>query len=271
MKTKSKKLLSLLLAFMMMLSVVPMYASAADPIALTTSNVTEWPVATPKNDTVYYGQKVGDALDLIGGKVEYNGVTVDGHFEFIDPSAIPTSFGSNRANIKFVPDDTSAYTGFEKKRCGNVKFDVTKTTPVYADEANDPVVATKVEAGSKLSSSVLSGGKMINPYNPDEPKVLAQTWYWVDETTIVNESGYYEASFSVGNYNQVFAQVYVGVIVDIVESEISSIPTISYGTRLSNYESAIFAECKKHLNTGDENIRLYFSEEDSNTMFNVGT
>lgn len=224
--TAMKRTFSIILAVFMLVSALPFTASAADPIALTVSNVTEWPVATPKNGVVYYGEKVGDALDLVGGKVEYNGVTVSGHFEFIDPTAIPTSFGSNRANIKFVPDDESTYIGFEKKRCGDVKFDVTKTTPVYADEANDPVVATKVEAGSKLSSSVLSGGKMINPYNPDEPKVLAQTWYWVDETVIVNESGYYEASFSVGNYNQVFAQVYVGIIVDIIESEISIIPSV---------------------------------------------
>lgn len=226
---KSNKLPSKVLSFFLAISFifisVPI-AFAADPIALTISNVTEWPVATPKNGVVYYGEKVGDALDLIGGKVEYNGVTVPGHFEFIDPTAIPTSFGSNRANIKFVPDDTSAYTGFEKKRSGDVKFDVTKTTPVYADETNDPVVATKVEAGSKLSSSVLSGGKMINPYNPDEPRILAQSWYWVDDTTVVNESGYYDAHFTVGNYNRVFAQVYVDIIVDIIESEISAIPSV---------------------------------------------
>lgn len=226
---KSSKVLSkgfsAFLAFIFVFISVPM-AFAADPIALTTSNVTEWPVATPKNETVYYGQKVGDALDLVGGKVEYNGVSVPGHFEFIDPTAIPTSFGSNRANIKFVPDDESTYIGFEKKRCGDVKFDVTKTTPVYADEANDPVVATKVEAGSPLSASILSGGKMINPYNPDEPKVLAKGWYWVDETITVTESGYYEASFAVPNYNQVIIQVYVEIIVDIVESEISTVPTI---------------------------------------------
>ena len=50
---KTKKLLSLLLALMMMLSVVPMYASAAT--ALKATNVTEWPTATGE---IFYGQVV---------------------------------------------------------------------------------------------------------------------------------------------------------------------------------------------------------------------
>ena len=44
---KTKKLLSILLALMMMLSVVPMYASAAE--ALKATNVTQWPTVSYKN------------------------------------------------------------------------------------------------------------------------------------------------------------------------------------------------------------------------------
>lgn len=224
---KTKKLLSLLLALMMMLSVVPMYASAADPVALTTSNVTEWPTATFINEAMYFGQKVEDAVTLSGGKVEYNGQSVAGHFEFIDPTFMPTAFGTQRADIKFISDDITLYTGFEAKRCRYVTYAVSKTTPVFVDEINDPLVATKVEAGATLSTSTISGGKMVNPYNPDEPKILARSWEWSSPNTVVTESGYYEAKFIPGNYNATTAQIYVEIAVDIIESEISAIPTIS--------------------------------------------
>lgn len=201
-------------------------AFAADSTALSTSNVTEWPTATFINEAMYFGQKIEDAVTLSGGKVEYNGQSVAGHFEFIDPAFMPTAFGTQRADIKFVPDDTTLYTGFEAKRCRYVTYTVSKTTPVFVDEINDPLVATKVEAGATLSTSTISGGKMVNPYNPDEPKILARSWEWSSPNTVVTESGYYEAKFIPGNYNATTAQIYVEIAVDIIESEILTIPTI---------------------------------------------
>lgn len=201
-------------------------AFAADSTALSTSNVTEWPTATFINEAMYFGQKIEDAVTLSGGKVEYNGQSVAGHFEFIDPAFMPTAFGTQRADIKFVPDDTTLYTGFEAKRCRYVTYTVSKTTPVFVDEINDPLVATKVEAGATLSTSTISGGKMVNPYNPDEPKILARSWEWSSPNTVVTESGYYEAKFIPGNYNATTAQIYVEIVVDIIESEILTIPTI---------------------------------------------
>ena len=69
---KTKKLLSILMALMMMLSVVPFYASA-EAVALTTKNVTEWPTVTYLNPDgkMYFGQTVGEGIALTGGKVEY--------------------------------------------------------------------------------------------------------------------------------------------------------------------------------------------------------
>lgn len=201
-------------------------AFAADATALSTSNVTEWPTATFINEAMYFGQKVEDAVTLSGGKVEYNGQSVEGHFEFIDPTFMPTAFGTQRADVKFVPDDITLYTGFEAKRCRYVTYTVSKTTPVFVDEINDPLVATKVEAGATLSTSTISGGKMVNPYNPDEPKILARSWEWSSPNTVVTESGYYEAKFIPGNYNATTAQIYVEIAVDIIESEILTIPTL---------------------------------------------
>jgi len=219
---KTKKFLSILLALMMMLSVVPMYASAADPIALTEANVTVWPTAT---GTIYFGQKISDGVTLVGGEVQYNSTVVDGHFEFTDANFMPTSSGSQIGNITFVPDDTSAYKGFVIETAWDVTYQVKKTTPVLVDE-NNPPIATRVEEGAKLSTSILSGGLMKNPYNESEPKVAAGEWEWTNRRTVVTESGYYEAEFYVKGYEGVTMMVYVGINGDIIETTISEIPLL---------------------------------------------
>lgn len=219
---KTKKLLSVLLALMMMLSVVPIYASAADPIALTEANVTVWPTASGE---IYFGQKISDGITLTGGEVQYNDVVVDGHFEFTDASFIPASSGSQIGNITFVPDDSSAYQGFVVETAWDVIYQVKKTTPVLVDE-NNPPVATRVEEGAKLSTSTISGGLMKNPYNESEPNVAAGEWEWTNRRTVVTESGYYEAEFYVKGYEGVTMMVYVGINGDIIETSVSEIPSI---------------------------------------------
>ena len=230
---KTKKLLSILMALMMMLSVVPFYASAADPIALTTANVVEWPTVKYKNadGMYYYEQPIEDGLELTGGVVTSdgtsNGTIIEGEFVFnYEGRNLPTS-GNRKAYIKFVPKDTENYAGFSVDNSADVTFVVTKTTPVLADAINDPVVATEVEAGATLASSTLSGGKVINPYNPDAPKLAASSWAWTTKKTVVNESGYYEARLVCGSYNIIYAQVYVKVAGDEATVEIEEMPTIA--------------------------------------------
>lgn len=231
---KTKKLLSILMALMMILSVVPFYASA-EAVALTTTNVTEWPTVTYLNPDgkMYFGQTVGEGIALTGGKVEYNGVQVPGHFEHIDPNQVVTTPGTARVNMKFVPDDTNAFSGFEKKRSADCKYTITTTQPLYVDEVNDPVVASEVEPGATLSTSVLSGGKMYNPYNINETKISTATWSWTDSTVVVTESGYYEAVFYPVGYVRTTAQVYVKVKSNALPTEIVELPTatVTYGTK----------------------------------------
>ncbi len=230
---KTKKLLSIILALMMMLSVVPFYASA-EAVALTEANVVEWPTVGYKNadGKYYYEQPIEDGLTLTGGVVTTdgtaNGTVIEGEFQFnYEGRSLPTSSTASRAYIKFVPNDTDKYTGFSVDRSTNVTFVVTKTTPVFVDEINDPVVATEVEAGATLASSTLSGGKVINPYNPDAPKLATKSWAWTTKNTVVNESGYYEARFVCPSYNIIYAQVYVRIIGDTsVAVEIEEMPTV---------------------------------------------
>lgn len=222
-----KQLLSICLSFIILLPSA-MFCFAAETITLTTSNIVTYPTAEYiNNGAIYFGQKVGDAISFSGGEVQYNGVTVPGHFEHVDINTVPTTTGTQRADIKFVPDDETSYAGFESKRCRYVTYTVSKTTPVFVDAENDPLVATEVEAGAKLSTSILSGGKMVNPYNADEANIAARTWEWSNPDTVINESGYYEAMFLPVGYEKTTAQVYVKIVSDVPETEILENPTIS--------------------------------------------
>ena len=221
---KTKKLLSLLLALLMMLSVVPMYASAADPIALTEANVTVWPTV---NGEISYGQKLSDGISLSGGEVQYNGTVVDGHFEFIDSDIYPTSGGINIAALKFIPENFDSYTGFEIEYAWDVLYNVNPVTPVLVDE-NAPPVATEVEAGARLSTSTISGAAIKNPITNEI--ITDVVWNWESSRTKVNESGYYPARATVpssnGGYNPLTVNIYVRIAGDIPETAIAEYPTV---------------------------------------------
>ena len=221
---KTKKLLSILLALMMMLSVVPMYASAATQIALKATHVTEWPTAEGE---IYYGEPLSK-INLVGGKVVYEGVEVPGHFEHVDPAATAEeAMEGYEADIKFVPDDTATYKGFTKYY-SKTTFTVHKATPVLADESKPPVVNGTVDAGVTLSTITISDGAMVNPYNADETYAKKATWKWSNPNTVVSESGYYEAKFVAGSirYVTVTRNLWVEVYKEIPLSVISELPII---------------------------------------------
>lgn len=229
---KIKKSLSVFLSVLMIMSLMPLFASA-EAVTLTAANVVEWPTVEYKNadGLYYYEQPVEEGLTLNGGVVTSDGTStgtvIKGVFVFdYEGRSLPTS-GTARAYIKFVPEDTENYVGFSVERSTNVTFVVTKTTPIFEDEVNNPLVATVVEAGATLASSTLSGGKVINPYNPDAPKLATKSWSWTTKTTVVNESGYYEAKLTCPSYNTIYAQVYVKVAGDEATVEIEEMPTIA--------------------------------------------
>ncbi len=220
---KTKKLLSILLVLVMMLSVVPMYASA-EAVALTESNVTVWPTA---NGEIFYGQKLSDGITLSGGEVQYDGTVVAGHFEFIDSDFYPTSGGVNIAALKFMPENFDSYTGFEIEYAWDVLYNVNPVTPVLVDE-NAPPVATEVEAGARLSTSTISGAAIKNPITNEI--ITDVVWNWESSRTKVNESGYYPARATVpssnGGYNPLTVNIYVRIAGDIPETAIAEYPTV---------------------------------------------
>ncbi|MBQ7295855.1 MAG: hypothetical protein IJW86_06645 [Clostridia bacterium] len=236
MKTNTKKLLSILLALMMMLSVVPFYASAAEPEALKAANVTQWPTITYKNggDSINYGETVGDTIIINDDEIVLDaaGNQVAGHFEHQKADRIPDVNDAAKANLTFVPDDTTAYKGFNKLFSSDVTFKVNIVTPVPVDSNDTIPVATEIEAGADLSTSLLSGAKYTNPYNANEPRILASTWNWTTSGP-VNESGYYKAvlNLPIKNYTQTFKWVLVRIKGDTSEvkmvSDISELPSIT--------------------------------------------
>lgn len=235
---KTKKLLSILLALMMMLSVVPMYASAADPIALTEANVVTWPTIEGE---IYWGQKLSDGFTVVGGVVTADGTAdgtvIPGKFEFINDEYVPITT-SEFADLRFIPDNTQEYEGFEVENTTNVIFEVKLVTPVLVNENDVPVASSVASVNARITTSTLTGGTVKNPYTGE---VISATWVWVNRRDKVAESGYFSAVCSAGlGYEPIYMDVYVSIAGDapatkvevnpsFVENEISYDPNITWG------------------------------------------
>lgn len=222
MKKTMSRALSVILAVVMLAVSVPV-AFATDPIALSESNVTVWPTASGE---IYFGQKISDGITLSGGEVQYNGVTVPGHFEFVDADYIPTSAGTPASSLKFIPNDNDIYTSFEISYAPNTRYTVNYVTPVLVNE-NEPPVATAVEAGARISTSTISGGAVKNPIT--NQIIEDATWNWSSSRTKVNESGYYPANLisATSGYDVLTMDIYVRIAGEIPETSIAEYPTIS--------------------------------------------
>ena len=268
---KTKKLLSILLALMMMLSVVPMYASAAE--ALSTSNVTQWPTLTYNNPDgkMYFGQTLGEAITINDDEIvtDASGNQVAGHFEFIDPALMPDASTSTKAHLQFVPDDANAYSGFQKKR-SVVTYAVEQTTLVLIDENNPPIVEGAVEQGVTLSSVKISGGQVKNPYNATEENAVTATWYWTSPKTVITESGEYEAKLlTSSSYADFKVMIQVNVGGSAAETTITEAPTatLTYGATWND----VILEGGKAM-VGDTEVAGTFTlDYTDDTVMNVGT
>lgn len=278
---KTKKLLSLLLALMMMLSVVPFYASAATKITLTVANVTEWPTAVGE---MYVGQIVGEHITITGGEVRYDadgdGVLEDteivpGHFEHFNATlSISLASDASKANIKFVPDDSTAYSGFNKLMSTDVTYVVKKTTAVLMDESNPPV-ATPIKEGQTLSESIISGGTMKNPYN-EKLNLSSKVWSWVDPTQVITESGEYLAKWEGDTraYEAVTDYIYVEVEKDQKATALKTMPVVNfdYNPNLT-WESYDFVDATAVVINSDTYVSGTFSVVESmiNTVPRAGS
>ncbi len=238
---KTKKTLAILLSVMMILSVVPMFASAAETLSWKLVEV--WPTITYKNadGKFYFGQTVGEGLGIDNTGIvvkDAAGNIVEGEFIFNKDTQIPKyAFKDGeetvtaKANLKFVPKDTEAYSGFTKLFASDVTYTIYRGTLKLVDETNDkPVTTGSYASGTPLSEIAITGGEVVNALSEEaNANGGLRDWKWKDETIVPTESGYYTAVRSSSYFYDFEYPVYVEIDKGVEESYgmVTSWPTIT--------------------------------------------
>ncbi|MBQ8028092.1 MAG: hypothetical protein IJ262_01650 [Clostridia bacterium] len=271
---KTKKLLSILLALMMMLSVVPFYASAAAE-TLTASNIQTLPTITVNDLSAVklYTGTYPDKLFTIADDevvVDAAGNQVAGHF--VVRNAVAYDAGEavvKRLNITFLPDDTEAYTSFNKNRITVDEFTIVveKADVALIDAENDyPRTTEAVPSGTAISDIRITGGGLYNVQNPTSNTYLSNaSWSWKDTSLVVTESGYYDAVSSApeDDFNDFVVPVYIEVESNIEATTIVEAPTatIEYGTA---WNEVVLFEGGKVM-AGDTEVSGTFTRKSTST------
>ena len=271
---KTKKLLSILLALMMMLSVVPFYASA-EAETLTASNIQTLPTITVNDLSAVklYTGTYPDKLFTIADDevvVDAAGNQVAGHF--VVRNASPFDAGEavvKRLNITFLPDDTEAYTSFNKNRITVDEFTIVveKADVALIDAENDyPRTTEAVPSGTVISDIRITGGGLYNVQNPTSNTYLSNvSWSWKDTSLVVTESGYYDAVSSAPEdaFNDFVLPVYIEVESSIEATTIVEAPTatLEYGQYFSE---AVFEGGK--VMAGDTEVSGTFTRKSTSVV-----
>ncbi len=198
---------------------------------LTTDNVVAYPVA---EGSIYFGQKLSDGITLncenalvtTDGTAE--GTIIPGSWEFVDKDYAPNYADSGVSGkglvggVRFIPDDTTAYAGFEYTK---LSCSVSNTTPIVVKA---PAIEGTVDSGKRLLQVSITNGSIINPYTGNE--VENQKWTFVNRTAKVTTSGYYDARLSVVGYEYLTVSLYIRVTGDTSEEKlqvrIEELPTV---------------------------------------------
>ncbi len=280
MKKKSffKSALTLLLTFTLVFSsfsVVFVNAGNSAPVVLTKNNVYEWPTVSGE---LWFGQYPHEELTLSGGIVTTDGTAdgevIPGRFEIFKLPQPPSATPALRVFLNFIPDDTEAYTGFTRVQNSSLKVVVHSVTPVFVDEVNDPIIASDIEVGDNLSSSILSGGQLMNPVVPTEEKISSAKWVWVDGSTVVTQSGYYQArSYTDVSYEVLYRDVWVNVKSGTTEIEIKNIPAFDFSydgeTKWSDLDLSGAVAVEKGTETVVDGTFSIVSAADGSSMPNI--
>ncbi len=218
---KSKKLLSVFLAVLMIMSFTSLFASAADPIKLTRTNI-EIVAPSVSPSEISYGQTLGE-LTITGGEMWYVDGTgakilVPGYFTVYNTTIAPAASESYEVYLKFVPTDEN-YTCTATFRSSNSTFTGTwptikvKVPEIVAESllAEAPVVTLPIDSGELLTKVSLSGGKVVDVDGKDI--TASGKWAWVEQSAVVTESATYTAKWTATNndYKPVTAEVFVTV------------------------------------------------------------
>ncbi len=268
---KTKKLLSILMALMMILSVVPFYASA-EAETLTATNIQTLPTITMKeNVTVYTGNYQDTVFSVADDEVVVDaaGNQVAGHFVIKNSGAYSAGEKTVKyINLTFMPDDAEVYTSFNKNlvKITPVTFTVEKADLALKDAENDyPKTTEAVPIGTAISEIIITGGAYYIVQAPTTTTYVSQAnWTWQDTSLIVTESGYYNAipDQNYDNFNDFVVPVYIEVESNIEATTIVEAPTatIEYGTA---WNEVVFEGGK--VMAGDTEVSGTFTRKSTST------
>lgn len=253
---KTKKLLSILLALMMMLSVVPMYASAAEPITLTTSNIAIVPPSVSPGEMLY-----GDAwstLTITGGELYYiaedgTETLVPGHFEHYKADGMPAE-GDNRAvPFNFVSEDTTKFTSIQRLQSGRVtvKSGTWPTINVVAGRVRPTITEAPTPVNAKpgmlWGEVTFTGGKAeYEGTNVEGTFIIEDSYsnlevaygsYGIKVKFVPTDTQTYLSS---GNFNLTVTVKRTITFVDSNGTETVPEITVPYGTKLKDGDMAYY-------------------------------
>ena len=218
----SRRVLSVVLATLMILSSLPVVVFAAEKV---TPEIYEWPTGTVE---------VGDAFK--NAKLTGGSASVPGTFE-VDPtqSGSPSRPGTAKRIGIFTPDDTENYE-VVKLSSAIVVTIVSSQSAVATGVPN----STEIKTGQKLGESTLSRGEMkVQSYTLDLTSRIASI-NWSNPEEIMNEAGTFERqaiiSFQKYSNGVLYAEpITVSVPVTVIPAdtiaqieEAPTIPTVTY-------------------------------------------
>lgn len=244
---------------------VPIAFAAVE--TLSANNVTQWPTITYNHPDgkMYFGQTLAEGITINDDEIvlDASGNQVAGHFEWFKPTLVQTSVENGKANLKFVPDDTSLYKGFTKLK-SPVTFSVQNTQLVLIDENNPPLVISQIVKGATLSTVEITGGQVKNPYVETDTIAAGAYWEWVNPDTVVTESGEFETTLHTagGSYEPMTRMVYVEVESSIEATTMVEAPTatVEYGTA---WNEVVFEGGK--VMAGDKEVSGTFTRKSTST------
>ena len=236
---KIKKSLAVILAALMLASFMPLFASAATVMSKANATLVEIPQfaytdpetgvktttdATNTNLTVPAGITYDD-IEVIGGKISYNGTAVDGYFDWYSRylTRQPAIGVQTSYRLYFYPTDTTTYANGAWSVTDITGWPTITVKGIACSIAEAPTVSGELVSGSRLNTLTLTGGKVIDSSGND---VTANgAWEFVARTSTPSESGNQDVRWVSAEYDIPVTSVYVTVktlIATLAEAPVAS-------------------------------------------------
>lgn len=261
-KTTMKKTLSIVLAALILLSCLPLFASA-EVITLSRSNVSLIP-PTPSKTDINFGETLS-TVTLSGGQLWYVDpdtgaeTEVKGHFEWTNSSLAPTTTGEYEGSITFYPEDTDKYNASVRLSYLLVQKAIKEgySWPVIIIHGTKTIMTVPpsftCDAGDDLvyyTNYTKSGGKVTDESGKD---ITSYGQFYIDDASINGKNRYlYEDSYITARWDDIKkmgyeSAYYENVLVKVTRKSATlatapSIPKILAGTTYADALSKLTAK-----------------------------